>query len=227
MYAIDSMQQPSNPYAHLFAQEVKTLSIPVVLTPSPPLPSAYEHSLPSHITPRDILVHTIRSWLEIHDSFFFTFNSLQSINESINSFIDIIITVLFNYNMPNCMVFPVVMYANKYVRAQGIKHDQLFHLLLASTMTTIKFWDDTASGVNKVIASTFNYSLQSVNHVERNFLKGIGWDLTLHWEEVELFALQISEYLNSLQSRPPLIYLHTNQNSYISSTPGVYCYVTN
>ena len=96
-------------------------------------------------------------------------------------------------------------------------------------MITIKFWDDTAAGVNKIIAGSFNYSLQSVNRVERNFLKGIDWDLTLHWEEVESFAVIILEYLNSVQCRPPpppqIVYIHDQNNSYL--VPGVYCYVTN
>jgi len=191
-----------------------------------------EYFVNTSATPRDALVHVIKSWLDRYNnqiiSSLFPLSSHtipSSIQEQqINSFIDIIITVLSNFNMPSYMIFPVVLYANKYVQAQGIKLDQLFHLLLASTMTTIKYWDDSPSGVNKIVSITFNYSIESVNLVERTFLEGIGWNLTLHWEEVEYLTAQIIEYLNS-RSHPPVVYLPISNNTYI--VPNVHCFVTN
>jgi hypothetical protein len=46
-------------------------------------------------------------------------------------------------------------------------------------MVCIKFWDDTTSLKNAAIAQAFNYSLKSVNSIERNFLKGLDYDLAL------------------------------------------------
>jgi hypothetical protein len=90
------------------------------------------------------------------------------------------------------MIIPVLMYADKFAVKQGIKHDQLFYLMLSSVMVCIKFWDDTTSLKNAAIAQAFNYSLKSVNSIERNFLKGLDYDLSLSLPEIFQYIEKIT-----------------------------------
>eukprot|EP00026_Physarum_polycephalum_P016732 Phypoly_transcript_17715.p1 GENE.Phypoly_transcript_17715~~Phypoly_transcript_17715.p1 ORF type:complete len:145 (+),score=29.48 Phypoly_transcript_17715:195-629(+) len=108
------------------------------------------------------------------------------------SFFDILFCILDNYKFPASMIIPVLMYADKFAVKQGIKHDQLFYLMLSSVMVCIKFWDDTTSLKNAAIAQAFNYSLKSVNSIERNFLKGLDYDLSLNLPEIFQYIEKIT-----------------------------------
>jgi len=207
------------PFPPLFVDAFPTY-LPPATPPPPPIPQ---------LQPRDLLFHVIKSWVSSPADFLLPLESLQMVHDRINSFIDTVLAVLSSFNISNYMIFPVVIYAQRYVLRQGVQYDQLFHLLLASTMSTIKYWEDTATGVNKTIAASFNYSLESVNHVERSFLNAIQWDLTLDWDEVEHFALQITDYLTSIQiSNIQSSYLYyPPEQGQVSNVPYVYCYVVN
>ncbi len=105
------------------------------------------------------------------------------------------------------IVFPMLIYADKYVSKYGINHCQLFNLLLTryedfppihsvnyvyrvyihithlfnliSMIVTVKFWDDTSRISNAAIAKTFNYKLKDVNLMEKWFLSGLEYKLSM------------------------------------------------
>jgi hypothetical protein len=104
---------------------------------------------------------------------------------------NILVESFFDY-LVRSMIIPVMMYADKFAVKQGIKHDQLFYLMLSSVMVCIKFWDDTTSLKNAAIAQAFNYSLKSVNSIERNFLKGLDYNLSLNLPEILQYIEQIT-----------------------------------
>ncbi len=59
-------------------------------------------------------------------------------------------------------------------------------------MVCIKFWDDNTALRNSAIAQSFNYSVKSVNSIERNFLKGVDYDLSLSTMEICQFIERIA-----------------------------------
>jgi len=134
-----------------------------------------------------ILNNVVRSWLELYDKAFYQQHALSAIEKRITIYLDVICTVLEHYPDAGYMLVPVVLYADKYVRTQGIHHTQVFYLLLASTICTLKYWDDSAQSVNKSISLAFNYPLNAINDVEKSFLGGLKWDLSLSWEDIETF----------------------------------------
>jgi len=144
-----------------------------------------------------MLTRIIRAWLEQNDQAFCDLYSPQLIEDRIDEYLEIIKTLLDNFKLPDHMILPVIIYANKYIRSHGVKHEQIFYLLLASTICTIKFWDDSATLLNKTVAYAFNYSLDRINKVERDFLQGLDWDLSLSLEELNHFIGQHSKDLTS------------------------------
>jgi len=125
------------------------------------------------------LLNVAKMWLYKYDYAFYSQNSITAMDTRLASFFDILFCILDNYKFPASMIIPALMYADKFAAKQGIKHDQLFYLMLSSVMVCIKFWDDTTSLKNAAIAQAFNYSLKSVNSIERNFLKGLDYNLHL------------------------------------------------
>jgi len=138
------------------------------------------------------LLNVAKVWLQKYDNAFYAQNSMPAMDTRLASFFDILFCILDNYKFPASMIIPVLMYADKFAVKQGIKHDQLFYLMLSSVMVCIKFWDDTTSLKNAAIAQAFNYSLKSVNSIERNFLKGLDYDLTLSIPEIITYIEKIT-----------------------------------
>lgn len=127
------------------------------------------------------------------------------------------------------MIVPILIYADKFAARQSIKHDQLFYMLLSrlvhllppsplppprvylpftniiyySTVVCVKFWNDTPTLRNSTIAKAFNYSVKSVNAIERNFLKGIDYDLSLSFAEVLRYMQRITSAPYNSFSIPP------------------------
>jgi len=141
---------------------------------------------------RTHLLNVAKMWLYKYDNMFYSQNSVPAMDSRLASFFDIIFCILENYRFPASMIIPILMYADKFALKQGIKHEQLFYLMLSSAMVCIKFWDDTTSLRNSAIAQAFNYSLKSVNSIERNFLKGLEYNLALSTPEVVLYIEQIT-----------------------------------
>lgn len=138
------------------------------------------------------LVHVAKVWLSTYDNAFYSQNPIPAMETRLSAFFDIVFVILENYKFPKYMIIPVMMYADKFAQKQGIKHDQLFYLVLASTIVCIKFWDDNTSLKNSSVAQSFNYSLKSVNSIERNFLKGVDYSLSLSASDMLKYIKEIS-----------------------------------
>lgn len=54
-------------------------------------------------------------------------------------------------------------------------------------IVTVKFWDDTSRISNAAIAKTFNYKLKDVNLMEKWFLSGLEYKLSMTDNEVDNF----------------------------------------
>jgi len=146
------------------------------------------------------LVHVAKTWLSTYDNAFYSQNPIPAMETRLSAFFDIVFVILENYKFPKYMIIPVMMYADKFAQKQGIKHDQLFYLVLASTIVCIKFWDDNTSLKNSSVAQSFNYSLKSVNSIERNFLKGVDYSLSLSASDMLKYIQEIS--VSKLQALP-------------------------
>eukprot|EP01111_Echinosteliopsis_oligospora_P006996 TRINITY_DN2150_c0_g1_i1.p1 TRINITY_DN2150_c0_g1~~TRINITY_DN2150_c0_g1_i1.p1 ORF type:complete len:186 (-),score=19.88 TRINITY_DN2150_c0_g1_i1:186-743(-) len=152
------------------------------------------------------LVHVAKQWLATYDSAFYTQNPIPAMETRLSAFFDIVFVILENYKFPKYMIIPVMMYADKFAQKQGIKHDQLFYLVLASTIVCIKFWDDNTSLKNSSVAQSFNYSLKSVNSIERNFLKGVDYQLSLSASDMLKYIQEISvSKLQGVQSASSVV----------------------
>lgn len=83
----------------------------------------------------------------------------------------------------------------------------------------VKFWNDTPTLRNSAIARAFNYSIKSVNSIERNFLKGIDYDLNLSYSDIIHFMQAITSQPYYLFSVPPAL-PSSNSSSNSSATPS-------
>jgi len=138
------------------------------------------------------LLNVAKMWLQQYDNAFYSQNSIPAMDTRLASFFDIIFCILENYKFPSSMIIPILIYADKFAIKQGIKHEQLFYLMLSSCMVCIKFWDDNTALRNSAIAQAFNYSVKSVNSIERNFLKGLEYDLSLSTREMIQYIEKIT-----------------------------------
>jgi len=83
----------------------------------------------------------------------------------------------------------------------------------------VKFWNDTPTLRNSTIAKAFNYSVKSVNAIERNFLKGIDYDLTLSFAEILRFMQRITSAPYNCFSLPPPVLSPSSSSSDVPSSP--------
>jgi len=159
------------------------------------------------------LLNVAKNWLFKYDHLFYAQNAIPAMDSRLASFFDIIFCILENYRFPASMIIPIMIYADKFAIKQGIKHEQLFYLMLSSAMVCIKFWDDTTSLKNSAIAQAFNYSLKSVNSIERNFLKGLEYDLSLSTPEM-------MDYIEKITASSSFPSPFLSQCQLLSSTPA-------
>jgi len=139
---------------------------------------------------RKILLHLCISWIEDNDREYLNTHPLSEVEDTLNQLF-VILTDLFEiYKFPRHMFVPVVMYANRFVGKYGIKHNQLFNLLLTSSLITMKFWDDTTPITNARIAEAFRYSVSEVRIMEMRFLKGLDYSLSLSSNDIKMFMFE-------------------------------------
>lgn len=139
---------------------------------------------------RKFLAHICLSWLEDNDAEYLQTHNVEEVEQTLNQLFSILLDLCDMYKFPRHMFVPIVMYAHKFVTKYGIKHNQLFNLLLTSTMVAMKFWDDTTPVTNLRIAETFRYSLQEVRIMEQRFLKGLDYSFSLTTNDVKLFVFE-------------------------------------
>jgi len=184
---------------------------------------------------RSLMVSVANSWLRTFDQAFYSQHPRHNIDSTVNHLFDIICCLTENLKcVPQDLFVPIVLYADKFVRVHGIKHNQLFNLLLSSLMVCVKFWSESAVVSNRRIATLFQYSLPDLNVMERRFLLGIDYKLPLTKESVNEFLLyavqtQIPSLLPSkdttstcdITSTHSTIVHNNNQIDYISTQKKV------
>jgi len=139
---------------------------------------------------RKFLAHICLSWLQDNDAEYLETHNVEEVEQTLNQLFSILLDLCDMYKFPRHMFVPIVMYAHKFVTKYGIKHNQLFNLLLTSTMVAMKFWDDTTPVTNLRIAETFRYSLGEVRIMEQRFLKGLDYSFSLTVNDVKLFVFE-------------------------------------
>lgn len=142
---------------------------------------------------RQILTHVAVRWVQDFDLTFFKQHPRGEIESTIEQLFGIIAKVFEMYGFPPYYLAISVFYAEKFVRRYGVKHNQIFNLLITSALTTIKFWEDSTSVSNHQLARTFGYSTEDVNTMESRFLKGLDFTLYLTFERIHQFMLANGE----------------------------------
>lgn len=140
---------------------------------------------------RDLLVHKMSQWLIQHDRQYYDSHVVADINDAIAEILDIITNLVGMLKSSSQMLAIIMLYADKFVKRSGIKHNQLFNLLLTSTVVTVKFWNEAVVVSNKNIAQVFEFSLDDVNLMERRFLAGVDYGLVLSEDDVRTFLFSL------------------------------------
>ncbi len=88
------------------------------------------------------------------------------------------------------LLLATLMYADRYVRARGLKDIPLFHLLAVSSLCTIKHWlEERNRQANRLFADVLSLTVKQVNALERTFLAGLNYSLSLAPEDFPQFLL--------------------------------------
>jgi len=140
---------------------------------------------------RDLLVLKMSQWLIEHDRLYYNSHVIEDIHDAIAEILDIITNLVGMLKSSSQMLAVIMLYADRFVKRSGIKHNQLFNLLLTSTVVTVKFWNEAVVVSNKNIAQVFEFSLEDVNLMERRFLAGIEYALCLDETDVKSFLMSM------------------------------------
>eukprot|EP01113_Clastostelium_recurvatum_P033466 TRINITY_DN441_c0_g1_i3.p1 TRINITY_DN441_c0_g1~~TRINITY_DN441_c0_g1_i3.p1 ORF type:complete len:229 (-),score=44.70 TRINITY_DN441_c0_g1_i3:64-696(-) len=153
---------------------------------------------------RLLMVNVATGWIAHWDPEFYNMHTRMDVALTIDHLYDIIISLLSQLECnPKEFFIPVVYYSDMFIRKHGIKHNQLFNLLLASTMLTAKFWGESVLVSNKKIAAVFRYRLSDLNVIERRFLAGIDFKFTLSKTDINNFLFDAAQ-LTPLPATSPL-----------------------
>jgi len=142
---------------------------------------------------RKVLLQVCVSWIEDNDREYFSTHPISTLEETLNQLFSILLELFDMYKFPRHMFVPVVLYADRFVGKYGIKHNQLFNLLLTSTLIAMKFWDDTTPITNKRVADAFRYTTSEVRIMEQRFLKGLDYSLSLTADELKFFIFEAAK----------------------------------
>jgi len=142
---------------------------------------------------RKILLQLCISWIEENDREYLLTHPSSEVEDTLNQLFVILLDLFDLYKFPRHMFIPVIQYANRFVAKYGIKHNQLFNLLLTSSMVAMKFWDDTTPITNSRVADAFRYSTNEVRIMEMRFLKGLDYSLSLTTDEVRMFIFEAAK----------------------------------
>lgn len=163
---------------------------------------------------RKILLQLCISWIEDNDREYLTTHPFSEVEDTLNQLFVILLDLFEIYKFPRHMFIPVILYANRFVSKYGIKHNQLFNLLLTSSLVAMKFWDDTTPITNARVADAFRYSINEVRIMEMRFLKGLDYSLSLTTDEVKMFIFEAAKVeLRSVHHPTPLSSSHIHHAS--------------
>jgi hypothetical protein len=144
-----------------------------------------------------ILKHVCVRWVHDHDAVFFKQHARTEIDSTVEQLLNIIAKVFEMYGFPQYYLAISVFYADRFVRRYGVKHNQIFNLLIISALTTIKFWEDSSSVSNYQLARTFGYTTDDINTMESRFLKGLDFTLYVNFERIHQFMLANGERMRT------------------------------
>jgi hypothetical protein len=180
-------------------------------------------SVPSNV--RAIMIGVATSWVAKRDPEFFQLHTRTDIALTIDHLFDIISSLLTQLDLsPREFFVPVVLYCDRFIKRHGIKHNQLFNLLLGSTLLTAKFWGESVLVNNKRIASVFHYRLADLNVIERRFMAGLEYRFSLTKTDVNNFIFEAAQ--EATLTPPPIPSLQTcasraSSSSLLSSSPSI------
>jgi len=140
--------------------------------------------------PMDVLasMHAlVRSWIQVNDTAFFLSHNLNDIEMTLHMLFNEILDFYDNFEFPRSMFPLAVMYADRFVAMFGIRHDQVFNLLLISSVITMKFWCDVCRVTNRTAAQFFSYPLHEINVMEIRFLRGMDYKFSVKAAELSIF----------------------------------------
>jgi len=140
---------------------------------------------------RDVLIHKMALWLKENDRVYYGGHLIEDIHNAIGDILDIIANLIGMLKTPTSMLAVILLYANRFVRHSGIKHNQLFNLLLTSSVVTVKFWNESVIVSNRNMAQLFEFSLADLNLMEHRFLLGVEYVLCLSVDDVKNFLITI------------------------------------
>jgi len=148
-------------------------------------------------TERDALICKMAQWLQENDKAYYGSHLVDDVHSAIGDILDIIVNLLGMLKTPTNLLAVILLYADRFVKRSGIKHNQLFNLLLTSSVVTVKFWNESVVVSNKNMAQLFEFSLADLNLMEHRFLLGVDYVLCLSENDVKVFLKTIeSEYQN-------------------------------
>ncbi|EFA82325.1 hypothetical protein PPL_04750 [Heterostelium album PN500] len=117
----------------------------------------------------------------------FTHNN-PSIIQHIEEILDNILALLEVTGAQPSLLSTVIFYTDRFLRGATIMYDQLFSVLLISTIITLKFWTENLQIKNSIFVEIFKtYKLKDINMMEICFLNAIQYDLFITQKEIKIF----------------------------------------
>ncbi|KAF2073492.1 hypothetical protein CYY_005201 [Polysphondylium violaceum] len=140
---------------------------------------------------RIIASYKVYGWLIHYDPAYESTAFRKEVLVAIDEIFEIVLAILDMMKCSNNLLIPIIIYADKFVYRSGIKHNQLFNLLLTSTVVSLKFWSESTQVNNAIVAEIFDFSLKDMNLMERRFLTGVDYNLFLNSNQVTNYLLQL------------------------------------
>jgi len=100
--------------------------------------------------------------------------------------------------VPESLFLPIMLNADKYVSKNPIKHKDILHLLVMSTLVTHKYWTDV-SYANSSIANLTEIKLKEFNAFERRFLQALDYKLGVEYGEIDEFIAKWTKKDNKVE----------------------------
>lgn len=156
-------------------------------------------TITSACSEREALISKMAQWLQENDRAYYGSHLVQDIHSAIGDILDIIVNLVGMLKTPTSMIAAIILYADRFVKRSGIKHNQLFNLLLTSSVVTVKFWNESVVVSNKNMAQLFEFSLADLNLMEHRFLLGVDYVLCLSENDVKVFLQNIEKEFQNNQ----------------------------
>jgi len=88
------------------------------------------------------------------------------------------------------LLLATLIYADRYVHTRGLREMSLDHILVISSLCTAKHWlEERNRHSNRLFAELLRLSVKDVNALERTFLSGLNYSLSLSTDDFPRFLL--------------------------------------